>query len=80
MERIDISAFSNGEPLLTSFDLAIVGSIEEFGVAPSGQTLIRDQFETNFHGPVNVMRAVIPSMRIIGGGHVVIITSISKYV
>lgn len=58
----------------------MVGSIEELGAAPSGQTMIRDQFETNFYGPVNVMRAVIPSMRSRGGGHVVVITSVSEYV
>ena len=43
------------------------------------QTLIRNQFETKFFGPVNVIKAVLPSMRVREKGHVVVLSDVSEY-
>ena len=48
-------------------------------MTPTGQTLIRDQLETNLYGPMNVIRTIIPSMRNNAGGHIVVVNSVSKY-
>eukprot|EP00299_Pterocystis_sp_00344_P014962 c7453_g2_i1.p1 GENE.c7453_g2_i1~~c7453_g2_i1.p1 ORF type:complete len:232 (+),score=59.57 c7453_g2_i1:1-696(+) len=37
---------------------------------------VKDQFETNFYGPIRVMKAVLPQMRKQRSGHVINITSI----
>ena len=48
-------------------------------MTPDTQTLIRDQFETKFFGPVNVIKAVLPSMRARGQGHVLVLSDVSEY-
>ena len=54
--------------------IGITGPIEE---TPDEE--IRKAFETNFHGPLNVIKAVMPAMRSQGGGHIINITSIAGY-
>lgn len=60
-------------------DTAVIGAVEELSMTPDTQTLIRDQFETKFFGPVNVIKAVLPSMRARGQGHVLVLSDISEY-
>ena len=38
---------------------------------------MREQIEANFFGPVNCIKAVIPSMRSQGSGHIIVLTGIS---
>ncbi|WP_417885657.1 SDR family oxidoreductase [Zunongwangia sp.] len=64
--RIDI--------LINNAGVGITGPIEE---TPTEQ--IRKAFETNFYGPLNVSKAVLPAMRKQGGGIIVNITSIAGY-
>lgn len=59
------------------FPAALVGTIEELSASRRTQSLIREQFETNFYGPVNCIKAVLPAMRARGNGHVVVLSSIS---
>lgn len=40
--------------------------------------MVRDQFETNFFGPVNMIKAVLPKMRKRSGGHILVLGGISK--
>ena len=40
---------------------------------------MRDQFETNFFGPVNVIKAMLPKMRMRGSGHIIVLGSISTF-
>lgn len=56
-----------------------MGSIEELSQTDRTQTLVRDQFETNFFGPVNVLKAVLPSMREKRNGHIVAMTGITAH-
>ncbi|KAL8826831.1 MAG: hypothetical protein Q9170_007255 [Blastenia crenularia] len=41
----------------------IVGTVEELGVSPRTSALIRDQFETNYFGHVNIIKSTLPRMR-----------------
>ncbi len=60
--------------LVNNAGIGITGPIEE---TPDME--IRKAFETNFHGPVNVIKSVLPAMRSQGSGHIINITSIAGY-
>lgn len=53
---------------------ALIGTVEELGISTRTQTLVREQFETNFFGPVNVIKAALPAMRKKNAGHIMILT------
>lgn len=56
---------------------AIVGTVEELGASPRTSALIRDQFETNYFGHVNAIKAILPFMREKQSGHIILLTGIS---
>lgn len=58
--------------------LAIIGTVEELGASFRTTALIRDQFETNYFGHVNMIKAALPSMRENRSGHVVLLSGISQ--
>ena len=58
-------------------EAAVIGTVEELAASPSTLTLVRDQFETNFFGPVNIIKAVLPAMRERKSGHIIALTGIS---
>ncbi|MDC6386798.1 SDR family oxidoreductase [Flagellimonas taeanensis] len=60
--------------LINNAGVGITGPIEE---TPHEEIL--KVFDTNFHGPVHMMKAVLPQMRKQGGGTIVNITSIAGY-
>jgi NAD(P)-dependent dehydrogenase (short-subunit alcohol dehydrogenase family) len=41
-------------------------------------TLVREQFETNFFGPINIIKAALPVMRERKSGHIINLTGISE--
>ena len=55
----------------------MIGTIEELSTTPHSLTLVRSQLETNFFGPVNMIRASLPSMREHRSGHIIVLTGIS---
>ena len=57
---------------------ALVGTVEELAASPRTQSLVREQFESNFFGPVNCIKAVLPTMRKRNRGHVIVLTGISQ--
>ena len=57
---------------------ALVGTVEELSQSNRTMSLIRDQFETNFFSAVNIIKAILPSMREKKNGHIVVMTGISK--
>lgn len=59
---------------------ALIGTVEELSVSARTQSLVREQFETNFYGPVNWIKSVLPGMRKRGGGHIIVLSSISMYI
>lgn len=60
--------------LVNNAGVGITGPIEE---TPTDE--IRSAFETNFYGPLHVIKAVIPQMRKQKNGHILNITSIAGY-
>ncbi|KAE9969369.1 hypothetical protein BLS_005394 [Venturia inaequalis] len=74
-----LAAFGRIDILFICKSEAVVGSIEELSQTDRTQTLVRDQFETNFFGPVNVLKAVLPSMREKRNGHIVAMTGITAH-
>lgn len=56
---------------------AVVGTVEELSANHRTLTLVRDQFEKNFFGPMNVIKAVVPQMRSQMNGHVIVLTGIT---
>ncbi|KAK5953822.1 hypothetical protein OHC33_005091 [Knufia fluminis] len=57
---------------------AVIGAVEELG-NPAGQNLVREQFETNFFGPMNMIKAVLPTMRAQHNGHIIVLTGITGH-
>ena len=65
-QRIDV--------VINNAGIGITGPIEE-----TPEEEIKKAFQTNFHGPINVIKAVLPQMRDQGFGHILNITSIAGY-
>lgn len=64
--RIDI--------LINNAGVGITGPLEEIPMSE-----IKNNFETNFFGPIGVMQAVLPQMRVQNSGLIINITSIAGY-
>ncbi|RMA58613.1 SDR family oxidoreductase [Ulvibacter antarcticus] len=60
--------------LVNNAGIGITGPVEE---TPTDE--IRNAFETNFYGPIHVMKSVLPYMRKQGSGKIINITSIAGY-
>lgn len=60
--------------LINNAGVGITGPIEE---TPHEEIL--NVFDTNFHGPIHVMKAVLPQMRKQGSGLIINVTSIAGY-
>lgn len=60
--------------LINNAGVGITGPLEEIPAAE-----IRNNFDTNFFGPIEVMRAVLPQMRQQKNGLIINITSIAGY-
>lgn len=73
-----LNAFEKIDVLVLCQSEALVGSIEELSQSYRAQSLVRDQFETNFFAPVNLIKSVLPSMRANRDGHLIAVTGISK--
>jgi hypothetical protein len=74
-----VDYFGHIDVLLVCRSEALVGTIEELSQSTRTLSLVRDQFETNFFAPVNIIRAVLPSMRERKNGHIMVITGISGH-
>jgi NAD(P)-dependent dehydrogenase (short-subunit alcohol dehydrogenase family) len=59
------------------FLIAIVGTVEELAASQRTLNLVRDQFESNYFGPVNIIRAALPHMRKQKAGHIQVLSGIS---
>jgi NAD(P)-dependent dehydrogenase (short-subunit alcohol dehydrogenase family) len=56
---------------------AIIGSVEELAASERTRTLVKDQFETNYMGPVNLIKTALPQMRKQRSGHILTLCGIS---
>ncbi len=57
----------------------MIGTVEELGMSQATRTLTRNQFDTNFFGPVNIIKAVLPTMRARHFGHIIVQASITGH-
>ncbi|PSN70756.1 NAD(P)-binding protein [Corynespora cassiicola Philippines] len=69
-----VEAFGRVDVLLGSTGEAIIGAVEELAQSTRTITLVQDTFETNFFANVNVMKAVLPTMRERKNGHIIMLT------
>lgn len=60
--------------LINNAGVGMTGALEEIPLEE-----IRNNFETNFYGPISVIKAVLPQMRAQQSGLIINITSISAY-
>lgn len=67
-----LEAFGCIDVLVNNAGYMLIGTIEE-----ASEQQIRDQFNTNFFGLLNVSRAVIPIMRKQASGHIINFSSVS---
>lgn len=68
-----------GASLLIDMRPAIVGSVEELASSERTRTLVTDQFETNYLGPVNMIKATLVQMRKQKSGHILALGGISMW-
>lgn len=57
----------------------VVGTVEELAQSPRTLSLVKDQFETNFFGPVNIIKATLPVFRSKKNGHIVLLTAVTGH-
>lgn len=69
-----ISISGRIDVVINNAGVGIIGPLEEI---PTEE--IRNNFETNLYGPIEVMKAVLPQMRIQKSGLIINITSIAGY-
>ncbi|MCJ1463342.1 hypothetical protein MMC07_001949 [Pseudocyphellaria aurata] len=74
-----VHVFGKVDILFCCASEAVIGTVEELAASPRSLTLVRDQFETNFFGPVNIIKAVLPTMRKKTTGHIIILTGITGH-
>ncbi|MCJ1433730.1 hypothetical protein MMC27_003094 [Xylographa pallens] len=74
-----VEAFGKIDILFCCSSEAVIGTVEELAACPRTLTLIREQFETNFFSPVNIIKAALPAMREKRSGHIIVLTGITSH-
>ncbi|MCJ1285543.1 hypothetical protein MMC26_004884 [Xylographa opegraphella] len=79
MEEVDVLEGWRARCRVVGLDgRSVIGTVEELAACPRTLTLIREQFETNFFSPVNIIKAALPAMREKRAGHIIVLTGISR--
>jgi len=74
-----VDAFGRIDILLSCSSQAVLGTVEELAATPRTLSLVRDQFETNFFGPMNIIKATLPEMRNQKIGHMIVLGGITGH-
>ncbi len=74
-----VYAYGRIDILLCCTSQAVIGTVEELAASNRTQTLVRDQFETNFFGPMNIIKATLPNMREQKIGHMIALGGITGH-
>jgi hypothetical protein len=75
-----VAAFGRVDILLCCTSQTLVGTVEELSASQQTLNLVRDQFEVNYFGPLNVIKAALPHMRRESTGHIMIISGITAHI
>ncbi|KAJ5280097.1 hypothetical protein N7478_005469 [Penicillium angulare] len=60
--------------------LCCTSQVEELSASSQTMNLVRDQFEVNYFGPLNIIKAALPHMRREHSGHIMIISGITAHI
>ncbi|KAK6003990.1 hypothetical protein QM012_008840 [Aureobasidium pullulans] len=74
-----VHSFGRIDILFCCTSETLVGTVEELSQTTRTHSLIRDQFETNFFGPVNVIKSILPTFRTKRNGHIVMLSNLSGH-
>ncbi|KAA8643290.1 short chain dehydrogenase/reductase family protein [Aspergillus tanneri] len=75
-----VATFGRIDILLCCTSQALIGTVEELSASQQALNLVRDQFETNYFGPLNIIKAALPHMRRQQSGHVMVISGITAHI
>ncbi|KLJ12877.1 hypothetical protein EMPG_09470 [Blastomyces silverae] len=75
-----IDAFGRVDILVCCTSQAIIGTVEELAASERTRLLVKDQFETNYFGPVNLIKAVLPQFRKQKTGHILVVGGITGHI
>ncbi|TWU73443.1 hypothetical protein ED733_004569 [Metarhizium rileyi] len=70
-----VAVFGRIDILLCCRSETIIATVEELSTNPHTQSLVRQQFESNFFSQVNFIKATLPQFRKQHTGHVIALTS-----
>ncbi|KAG9849268.1 NAD(P)-binding protein, partial [Aureobasidium melanogenum] len=74
-----VHSFGRIDILFCCTSETLIGTVEELSQTTRTHSLIRDQFETNFFGPVNVIKSILPTFRTKRNGHIVMLSNLSGH-
>lgn len=74
-----VRCFGRVDILFCCHSEVVVGTVEELSQSPRTLSLVKDQFETNFFGPVNAIKATLPIFRQKKNGHIVLMTAVTGH-
>ncbi|KAJ5822733.1 hypothetical protein N7447_005073 [Penicillium robsamsonii] len=75
-----VATFGRVDILLCCTSQALIGTVEELSASIQTMNLVRDQFEVNYFGPLNIIKATLPHMRKERAGHMMIISGITAHI
>ncbi|KAJ5109874.1 hypothetical protein N7532_002519 [Penicillium argentinense] len=75
-----VAAFGRVDILLCCTSQALIGTVEELSASQQTLNLVRDQFEVNYFGPLNIIKAALPHMRREHTGHIMILSGITAHI
>ncbi|CAI7566871.1 unnamed protein product [Penicillium pancosmium] len=75
-----VAAFGRIDILLCCTSQTLVGTVEELSASQQTMNLVRDQFEINYFGPLNIIKAALPHMRREHAGHIMILSGITAHI
>lgn len=65
--------------LLICTSVCVLGTIEEFSTNECTQSLIKEQFATNFDGAANMIMSSLPLLREKSNGHIIVLSAITGH-
>ncbi|KAF1937267.1 NAD(P)-binding protein [Clathrospora elynae] len=74
-----VEAFGRIDVMLCAASEAVIGAVEELAQSSRTISLVDEIFEINFFANVNIIKAILPTMRERKNGHIIVITGITGH-